>query len=72
MGVTVSVSLGISVVPSSGEIDPIRNVLTPKALYTTAQGRESASAPWVVRVIESITPKGLHTLTFPECVTPSG
>ena len=31
-----------------------RKALTPKALNTTAQGRESASAPWVVWAMESV------------------
>ena len=46
------------------ELVPTRTALTPKASYATAQGRESASAPWVVWVMESITPKGFHTPRF--------
>ena len=40
------------------ELMTIRDALTPKALYITAQGRESASAPWVAWMMESITPRG--------------
>jgi hypothetical protein len=39
-------------------MESILKCITPKALDITAQGRESASAPWVGWVMESITPQG--------------